>query len=111
MLGKPARGFILAFGGELFSKWFWTPTPRSCRTSWRRRASSRPTTPPWRWRRAERGGALLLTWAASAEAVRAKAALHDFVWADSGVRVNAKFFAPPNYDPWQDDERFASVRR
>ena len=58
----------------------------------------------------KRGGRqLMLTWRSCAEAIRAKVAIHDFVC--EGVRLNAKYFAPGDYDPWADDERFADVPR
>jgi hypothetical protein len=55
------------------------------------------------------GRQLMLTWRLPAEAIRAKVAIHDFIC--EGVRLNAKYFTPPGYDPWAEDERFAGVPR
>ena len=51
------------------------------------------------------GRQAIRTWVELADAVRARAALHDFVWED-GTRCNAKFWTPRSYNPWNDDERF-----
>jgi len=54
---------------------------------------------------------MVLTWRLSADAVRAKVALHDFEWVAERVRVNAKYWTPQEYSPWEDDERFYGMAR
>ena len=56
------------------------------------------------------GRQMIVTWRSSVGAVGGQRICHDYTWAD-GTRLNAKFWTPRGYDPWEEDERFAGVPR
>lgn len=52
----------------------------------------------------------VLTWRSSADAVRAKSAIAEYL-RPRGPIAEAAWWAPANYSPWDNDDRFADAQR